>query len=184
MSLLDSYASSARFPSIGARVAGRVVRDAVEMQQRSFDQDGGPGELLWWEDGNPRMQLVVTVDTGVTDPTDPDDDGERAIYIKGQMLSETKKAIRRARSKWIREGDSFAVTLVGEEPLPKGKRGFPKKLYEVEYEKGSGHDDLPAMEAKPEPKPAGLERLATQHDRNDAARATVRQPAQDEEPPF
>jgi hypothetical protein len=27
----------------------------------------------------------------------------------------------------------FAVTLIGEEPLPKGKKGNPKKIYEVEF---------------------------------------------------
>lgn len=127
MSLLSSYAPSAKFPKVGTKVAGRVTTDAQEIQQRDFDS----GELLFWDDGKPRMQLVVTVDAGITDPTIPGDDGERSIYIKGQMLQATREACRKARVKEITEGCYFEVTYVEDEPLPKGKRGFPKKIYEV-----------------------------------------------------
>jgi hypothetical protein len=128
-SLLNSSAKSARFPTIATRVGGRVVRDAQEIQQRDFDS----GELLFWDDGKPRMQLVVTVATDEADPADPDDDGERAIYVKGQMLQATRHACRRAKKFAIEEGDFFAVTLTAEEPLPKSKKGNPKKIYQVEF---------------------------------------------------
>lgn len=128
-SLLNSSATSAKFPKVGARVGGRVTENAREVQQRDFDS----GELLFWDDGKPRMQLVVTVATDGADPADPDDDGERAIYIKGQMLQATRVACKKAKKFAIEEGDFFAVTFVEEEPLPKGKKGHPKKVYEVEF---------------------------------------------------
>lgn len=178
MTLLDSYAPSAKFGSKGARVAGRVVRDAVEVQQRDFDTN----EPLFWEDGNKRMQLVVTVDTGNIDPTIEDDDGERAIYVKGQMLAATKKALRKTRSKWINQGGYFAVTLIDEEPLPKGKRGNPKKIYDVEYEP-------PADRAEGDEKPGeggsgGNRHQSSLRDAQSRAaeRTTVRR--DDDEPPF
>ncbi len=127
MSLLSSYAPSAKFPTKGTKIGGRVTGDAQEIQQRDFDS----GDLLFWDDGKPRMQLVVTVDAGITDPTIPGDDGERSIYVKGQMLQATRDACRRARVKAIVEGCFFEVTYIDDEPLPKGKRGYPKKLYEV-----------------------------------------------------
>src|SRR5690606_39856948 len=138
MSLLYSPTKSAKFPTIGTKVGGRVVRDAEEVQQRDFDT----GEPLFWPDGKPRMQLVVTVDTGQPDTDDTDDDGERAIYIKGQMLQATRMACKRAKKFKIEEGDYFAITFAEEEPLPKGKRGFLKKIYEVEFTPASAGSSL------------------------------------------
>lgn len=172
MGLLDSYATSAKFEAIGKRVAGRVVRDAVEVQQRDFES----GDPLFWDDGNKRMQLVVTVDTGVIDPTIEHDDGERAIYVKGQMLAAVKAALKKTRSREIREGGFFAVTLVREEPLPKGKRGNPKKIYEAEYEP-------PAESAEPSGPAASDEKPSHQGAlRGAQQRATARH--EDDEPPF
>jgi hypothetical protein len=169
MGLLDTYATSAKFGSKGARVAGRVLRTA-EVQQRDFDTN----EPLFWDDGNKRMQLVVTVDTGDIDPTVEDDDGERAIYVKGQMLQAVKKALRRARTKEILPGGWFAVTWVDEEPLPKGKRGYPKKIYDAEYEP-------PAERAEDDEKPSHQGSL------KDAQKRAAERPAarrDDDEPPF
>ncbi len=124
MSLLSGYGSTAKFPTIGTKVAGRVTRDAEEMQQRDFET----GAPEFWDDGKPKMQLVVTVQTG---ETGPGDDGERSVYVKGQMLKATQAACRAQRLTQITEGSYFEVTYVGDEPLPPGKRGFPKKLYQV-----------------------------------------------------
>src|SRR5437879_4969339 len=108
MSLLETYAPSAKFPTKGTRVGGRVTRDAQEIQQRDFDS----GEPLFWDDGKARMQLVVTVAAGVKDATNPDDDGERSIFVKGQMLKATREACRRAKMTEIKRGDFYEVTYV------------------------------------------------------------------------
>lgn len=150
MSLLDTSAPGAKFPSVGTRVAGVVVEDAVERQQRDFDD----GSLLFWDDGNPRMQLVVTIDTGVRDPMVEDDDGHRTLYVKGDMLRAVREACRRAGVKAIKQGGKIAVTFVREEPLPKGKRGNPKKIYAAEYLPPSG-GSLLAEPVAAERAPAG-----------------------------
>jgi hypothetical protein len=180
MGLLDTYATSARFETVGKRVAGKIVRPPVEVQQRDFDSN----ELLFWDDGNPRMQLVVTVDTGNVDPTVEDDDGERAIYVKGQMLSAVRAALKRARAKTLEPDGYFAVTFIEEEPLPKGKRGKPKKIYAAEYEP-------PAERADPDRHvtSAGADDARRDHQsslRDSQKRAAERASARrdDDEPPF
>jgi hypothetical protein len=178
MGLLDTYAKSASFPTIGTRVAGRVTGDAVEMQQRDFDS----GDLLYWGEGgkkttartdSPAMQLVVTVDTERIDPTVEDDDGRRAIYFRGRMLKALKERTRKHRRSRIVEGDWVAVTYVADEPLPPGKRGKPAKEYDVEYEPATSSD-------------AGRSGQVTEH--TTAQRAALdrlgRGRVVDDEPPF
>lgn len=133
MSLLSSRAPGAKFPKIGAQAGGTVTDDAEWAQQRDYESSSP----MFWDDGNPRMQLVITVDTGVTDPTDPDDLGDRTIYVKGQMMAALKQALRRARAKWVLAGDTIQVTFVGEDK--------PRKLYSVQYAKGPEHDDARAL---------------------------------------
>src|SRR5690349_10440372 len=122
-SLLNSSAKSARFPTVGTRVGGRVVKDAQEIQQRDFDS----GELLFWDDGKPRMQLVVTVATDEADPADPDDDGERAIYVKSQMLQATRQACRRAKKFAIEEGDFLLRNPDRRGAAAQGQEGQPEE---------------------------------------------------------
>jgi hypothetical protein len=132
MSLLDSRAPAAKFENIGTRVGGRVVRDSEEVQQRDFDS----GELLFWDDGNKRMQLVVEVEAGEHDPEIEADDGNRTFYVKGQMLSAVKAAIRKSgsKAKVIEEGAHLFVTFVRTEKVPGARKGSqPKKIYEAEY---------------------------------------------------
>lgn len=166
MSLLKTSSPAAKFKTAGDIVGGRVVRDSEEMQQRDFDS----GALMFWDDGNARMQLVVTVDAGAIDPTIEDDDGYRTFYAKGDMLRAIRQACKRARLKGdvIPAGAELHVEMVGEEPLPRGKRGFPKKLYSATL-------SLPVEEI-PEGATVGTARLAGQHDRNAAARARTAEP--------
>jgi hypothetical protein len=187
MGLLDTYAKSATFPTKGARVAGRVVRDAAEIQQRDYD-DGSP--LYWGEGGKkvtvntgePCMQLVVTVDTGQTDPTVEDDDGLRAIYFKGRMLKALKEQTRKHRRSKVAEGDWVGVTFVEEEPPPAGKRGKPSKVYDVEFEPAAPADSIDESRSRSsEPS----QRTTAQREALDRLRRdrTVAASA-DEEPPF
>jgi len=57
----DSGAPAAKFLNIGDTIKGIVV--SSEVRQQTKLEDGTP---LVWDDGRPRMQLVVTIDTGDT----------------------------------------------------------------------------------------------------------------------
>jgi hypothetical protein len=180
MGLLETRAPSPKFAEIGTRHGGKTLEDSVEVQQRHFET----GDLLFWDDGNPRMQLVVEYQ-GEVDPTVPDDDGVRTFYIKGDMLRAVREAKRKAglgRLPVIPKGATLFVEFVDEEPLPRGKKGKPKKIYEAEMVAPSPELVAEAAERGRE----AVARLAGQHERNDTARKAARPAARndDDEPPF
>jgi hypothetical protein len=148
MSTLDSLlapASRSAFSkddAVGTSVTGRIT--AVEVRQvNSFDT----GKPEFWDDGRPKQQVVVTIDTDAADPSDPEDDGVRNVYIKawGQPL----KALRATEKPEV--GDTFTATFSALGTPP--RRGFSApKHFTYEVVKGSPLDavkDEPAAPAKP-----------------------------------
>ena len=67
LDLLEGGGKSAKFETVGDTTKGQVV--AAESRQQT---DYTSGEPLTWDDGNPRMQLVITL---ATDERDPGSDG-------------------------------------------------------------------------------------------------------------
>lgn len=144
MGLLDKKkefkkAKPASFQVLGDEFAGPVASEPREVQQRDFDTD----EPLFWDEGKnqPKMQLVVEVQTDRREGLE--DDGRRAIFVRGQMLAETKRVVNAADREEIREGDFFGVKWVNEQqPVDKitgkPKRGKPQKIYEVQFKPGTG----------------------------------------------
>ncbi len=119
-------APSAKFPTPGTTVKGTVEEAAVSQQT---DLDGKP---KFWDDGNPRQQLVVTLNTDERDSTIDDDNGARRVFIKGQMLTALKDALKKAGVKSIEVGGTLAVKYT-EDGVPT-KTGFnAPKLYVAQY---------------------------------------------------
>jgi hypothetical protein len=120
---------SARFTRPGEWAEGEV-RSTEVVQQRDYDT----GVPLTWDDGNPKLQLVVTVATAERDPKVPDDDGLRKLYAKGNMLMAIRQAVRRSNAE-LRPGGWLKVTYTGDGESK--KRGMnPPKLYTAEYRPG------------------------------------------------
>jgi len=63
---------------VGDSVTGIVVSAAKE-QQRDFDS----GAPLEWDNGEPRMESVVILETDLRDPESDNDDGRRALHLRG-----------------------------------------------------------------------------------------------------
>lgn len=124
--LLGGGAKSAKFPSIGT-VVGGVITDEPTLQQQ---KDINTGALKTWDDGNPMMQLVVKVQTDERE--DGEDDGVRAIYIKGQMKQAVAEAVKKAGAKGLAIGGTLKVAYTGDgEP---SKKGFTApKQYQAQY---------------------------------------------------
>lgn len=130
--LLGGGGASAKFETIGDTVTGTVTSQEVRQQT-----DIMTGDPLTWPNGDPRMQLVVTLQTTLSD--DEDDDGIRNLYVKGSKKAGSKSlhdavasAVRNARAKSLEEGGTLTVKYVGDEPSQ--TRGFsPRKLYEGTY---------------------------------------------------
>jgi hypothetical protein len=64
---------------IGDSISGIVVSAGKE-QQRDFDS----GDLMEWDNGDPRMESVIVLsDTGEHDPELDNDDGTRSLHLRG-----------------------------------------------------------------------------------------------------
>jgi hypothetical protein len=123
-SFFGESSPSAKFDAIGTTVGGVITRIGDPMQQTDFSS----GKPLTWDDGTPRMQLPVTVQTDLRDPSNPLDDGKRTLYVKGEMKKAIGAALRAAGTK-MALGGTLTVTFSGEEPTA----GYPKKLYTATY---------------------------------------------------
>lgn len=144
---------SASFLEIGATLTGTISEPPVLQQQK----DMKTGDLQVWPDGNPKMQLVVTLDTDQRDPEDPDDDGKRRLFVKSGLKAAVARAVRSAGATRLEVGGKLTVTYTGDGKQE--KRGFnPPKQYSAEYVKpvdaSLGVAEPPA-EAPAEP-PAGI----------------------------
>lgn len=137
---------SAKFPTVGTTIGGTVV-EAEPVQARNFDS----GEPEVWDDGRPKMQIRVTVETDLRDPEDEHDDGKRGIYVKawGDNFKALKAAIRAAGDDDVRPGGTFSATYYADGPKP--KKGFAPKLFSYTYTKPSG---AAALLKTPEAAPA------------------------------
>jgi hypothetical protein len=129
----------------GTRVGGRVLSTAVRQVT-----DYKTGELLFWQDGNPRQQIVVTVETDLRDPELDNDDGHRSIYIKwwGESRKRLLDAVRAAGDKDVRVGGQFAATYVGRGEAASRDVDAPK-LYHYEYTPPSATAGLIEQPAAP-----------------------------------
>jgi hypothetical protein len=129
--LMGTGGRSAAFKTVDDRVWGEIVHSELR-QQTEF----GSGELLFWDDGKPRMQLVITLQTDQHE--DEDDDGIRKVYAKGEMLKAIRAAVAKANAPGLREGGQLLVQYVKDgPPVKKGFNGpkmfFAKYAPPVEY---------------------------------------------------
>ncbi len=130
--LLGGGGKSVKFDNVGDSITGEIT--AAEVKQQTDIATGAP---LSWDNGDPRMQLVVTLKTSLRE--DDDDDGSRNIYVKGSKKAGSKslhdavaQAVRAAGAKGLDVGGTLTVTLVGTEPS--ATRGFnDRKLYGATY---------------------------------------------------
>ena len=76
--LMGGGAKSAKFDNEGDKVVGTILD--MQVKQQTDIKTGAPRT---WDNGDPMMQLVVTLQTDARD--DEDDDGQRTLYVKGQM---------------------------------------------------------------------------------------------------
>ena len=109
-------------------VAKGTIESLELQQQRGFEN----GEPLFWDDAKtqPKMHLRVVLETDLRDSDD--DDGRRAIYVRGQMQSAVRDAIKAAGVDKIEEGGILAVQWHANGDPP--KKGLnPVKLYKAQY---------------------------------------------------
>jgi hypothetical protein len=127
--LMESGIPAVAFEAKGDVVCGEIIRVAAS-QQTDFTTKAP----LFYEDGKPRMQIVVTLRCREGDytPNGPTDDGMRKLYIKGQMQVAVRDAVVAARADGLAEGGTLAVKWDDEKP-PEKRGHHPQKLYVAQY---------------------------------------------------
>ncbi len=133
---LFSGGKSFPFENMDDAVEGEVV--ACELRQQTDLDDGTP---LTFNDGSPRMQLVVTLQTKLHDSDD--DDGIRTVYAKGgrfdvatgsgtSMRDAIAEAVKTVGAKSLDVGGTLVVAYTGEGK--KRNKGYnAPKLYTAGY---------------------------------------------------
>lgn len=129
-----AFLMSAGAPSFKwGKTPGTTIRGTIldlQMQQQRDPQKQTP---KFWDDGNPMMQLRVTLQTDLRDPEINDDDGKRCIYVKGAMQGAVRDAIKAAGASAIEVGGMLSVRF--ESYGPKATAAFePPRLYRAKYE--------------------------------------------------
>lgn len=135
--LMGGGGKAAKFENLGDQVSGTITN--LQVSQQTSLEDSAP---LTWNDGSPRMQLVVTLATDLHD--DDNDDGLRRVYAKGgkfevaegsgaSMKDCIADAVRRSGAKNIEEGGKLTVAFTG--LGKKTNRGYSApKLFKARYE--------------------------------------------------
>jgi hypothetical protein len=185
---------SARF---GATQAGQSpVPGSVEggivlskkMTQQTVYKPSDPtvhGKLKFYENsGKPMLQMVVNVQTDKRE--DEDDDGIRAIFVKGQMKYALQEALSKAGAPNVEIGGILKVRFV-EQVF---EEGLKKNVFACWFQRPAAVDADNWMEAPASSQPAGpapatanqstLERMRAQSQQHRAGLKS----GYDDEPPF
>lgn len=128
-SVEDFFASGGgkalKFNQVGDTYAG-VIQSLKVTQQTKFPS----GDPDFNKDGTPKKQIVATLSTSLRDPSEPDDDGTRNLYIKGNLQFAVSKALKKHGLKAPQVGGTIVVKFSGQEDTGKGN---PLKLFEAAY---------------------------------------------------
>jgi hypothetical protein len=113
---------SFKFEAHGDKAEGWIVK-MVRKQQTHFDT----GAPLFFQSGEPRMQVVVTL----TPDTEDDSDAQN-LYVRGQMRNAILAACQKAGQKSPRIGDYLIVEYMGDaKPTRKGVQGAKQYTAEI-----------------------------------------------------
>lgn len=118
---------AAKFETVGTVVRGTILSAEVAQQR-----DLATGALASWPDGNPKVQVLIDLQTAERSADIDDDDGRRRLYVKrpSAMLAAIAKALGKTKlSEAV--GGTLAVKYTGN-GTP-SQRGFnpPKQFAAV-----------------------------------------------------
>ena len=117
-----------KFATEGDSVSGFITN--IDQRQMTDIKDGSPQT---WPDGNPKMQLVISLETILAE--DDNDDGIRRVYcpIPSAMQKAIADAVRKAGRPGIEIGGRLAIQFTHTaEPKTRGFSG--QKQYKARYE--------------------------------------------------
>lgn len=124
-----------------------TITELETAQVRNYES----GEPEFWDDGKPKLQIVVTLATEYGDGGE--DDGSRKVYLFGQKLQAAREALKAAGMDKLELGSKFTITYSGTKPSS-NKKYNDVKLYSIALVKGTSNpavDTLLAQGATPAP---------------------------------
>jgi pyruvate/2-oxoglutarate dehydrogenase complex dihydrolipoamide acyltransferase (E2) component len=126
--LINGAAKAFKFDAIGTVAQGTVVNWVVKQVTKM-----GSGELEFFPSGDPKWQIIVTLQTTMRE--DADDDGRRALYVKSFMFKAVKDAIAATGAEDFEQGGYLTVVHT---ELGQPEKGMsPPKLFSAEYKRPS-----------------------------------------------
>ena len=135
MDLDSMFAPSARTALKGAAPGTSIEGEIVHREARQATEYG-TGLPAVFPDGTPKKQIMVVIKTNERDPLDPNDDGERSVWIKnwGNQRKAFTAAMQAAGVKKTSEalapGNRLKITYVGETRQTSSKGSWTEKTYE------------------------------------------------------
>lgn len=118
-----------------------VITHTRAVQVRNYED---PTKLEFWDDGKPKMQIEVTLDTDYADPSDEDDTGERRVFLFGQKLTALKEELKKKGLTKLETGSTFKITLTGTKPS-KNPRYNDVKIYGIEITPATSNAAVDAL---------------------------------------
>src|SRR5690606_36705574 len=104
-----------------------ISSEPTERQQTKF----GTNELDFWPNWDPKMQIVVNMQTSLGE--DANDDGARTLYVASKNMKRSiSDAIRAANVADVARGGVLTVKYVANDPNSKNP-AYSSKLYAATY---------------------------------------------------
>ena len=122
--LMGGGVQSFKFATPNDKVSGVITHMAM-LQQTDFKTQ----KPLFWDNGDPKMQMAITLSTVLAESDD--DDGNRRIFVKGQMQKAIQEAVKKAGARGLAEGGELVVQYTGDGEAERGMN--PPKLYRARY---------------------------------------------------
>ena len=121
---------------------GDTVTGVIEKIETTQVNDFQTKQPAFWNDGRPKEQIHVIIQTQLRDPSVDDDDGRRSLWVKGWgiQLKAFREACMQAGVKIPKPGDTITERFVG-----LGQRGDapqPPKVFEFHIEPASSVNSL------------------------------------------
>lgn len=121
---------------------GDSVTGVIEKIETTQVNDFQTKQPAYWNEGRPKEQIHVIIQTQLRDPSVDDDDGRRSLWIKGWgiQLKAFRDACRQAGVKIPKPGDTITERFVG--LGPRGDAPQPPKVFEFHIEPASSVNNL------------------------------------------
>ena len=129
---------------------GDTVTGVIEKIETTQVNDFQTKQPAFWNDGRPKEQIHVIIQTQLRDPSVEDDDGRRSLWVKGWgiQLKAFREACMQAGVKTPKPGDTITETYIG-----LGERGNapqPPKVFSFRIEPANGDQPQKPIQQAPQ----------------------------------